>query len=213
MSSRYANTHKRCPNCRINASICFCNELRIVENKTPIHIVMHKSELELTTNTAYFADKVLKNFILSVRGVRDNPICFESLVDLQKYTPLYLFPDDDAIELNEENLSNLALPPLIIVPDGSWKQARKVKNRESFLKGIQSVKLPKGSPSTYRLRTNPFPGAVCTYEAIARAVGICDQKSLQLEMESIFNVITDRMFYSRQGLAKLEDLDKFIKED
>lgn len=212
MSSRYANTHNRCPDCRINISICFCDELRVLDNDTPVLVVMHKSELDLTTNTAYFANKVLAKSSIAVRGHKHEGIDFNSIIDLEKYTPLYLFPDEDAIELNEENLSNLTLPPFIIVPDGSWKQAKKVKKREEFLKGVQSVKLPKGLPSNYRLRTNPFPEAVCTYEAVARAIGICDDPAIQKSMEEIFKVITDRMFYSRQGLAKMEDLEKFTKD-
>jgi DTW domain-containing protein YfiP len=172
---------------------------------------MHKAELELTTNTAYFADKILKKSDLSIRGLKDCPLDLELKIDLEKFSPLYLFPDDDAVELSEEYLSKLDLPPLIIAPDGSWKQVKKFKKRESFLSNIQSVKLPNTSPSNYRLRTNPFPEAVCTFEAIARAIGICDGQALQKEMESIFEVITDRMFYSRKGLVKIEDIEKFKK--
>lgn len=209
MSSRYANKHKRCPNCRINPNLCFCSELKVRDNATPVLIVMHKAELELTTNTAYFASKVLSKCELAIRGVKDSPIDFDSLVDETKYTPLFLFPDEDAKELSPEFLDTLELPPLIIVPDGSWKQAKKCKKREPFLKDVQSVKLKAGELSKYRLRTNPFPEAVCTYEAVARAVGTIEGEGIQSSLEETFEVITDRMFYSRSGLAKLDDLSKF----
>jgi DTW domain-containing protein YfiP len=170
---------------------------------------MHKAETHLTTNTAYFASKVLSNCEIAVRGVQDSPIEFDKLVDKKQFTPLYLFPDEDAKELSPEFLDSLELPPYIIVPDGSWKQAKKFKKREPFLKELQSVKLPPGELSNYRLRTNPFPEAVCTYEAVARALGVCDSMEIQKSLEDTFEVITDRMFYSRQGLSNLDHLSKF----
>lgn len=212
MSSRFANTHKRCPNCRINVDLCFCQELVTLKNQTPIIIIMHRAELELTSNTAYFANKILEDSVLRVRGVKDEPIDLESHVNLETHTPVYLFPDESAVELNEEYLKTLSKPPVLIVPDGTWKQAKKFKKRESFLKPIQSVALPKGESSSYRLRTSPSDEAVCTYEAIARALGICDGSKIQNKLEELFEIITDRMYYSRMGLCDLEDLPKFLEK-
>ncbi|WP_127716157.1 tRNA-uridine aminocarboxypropyltransferase [Halobacteriovorax sp. HLS] len=211
MSSRYANTHKRCLTCKINKNLCFCDELYERENETPVLIIMHKAELELTTNTAYFSEKVIRKCDLAIRGVKGSPIEYDRIIDSNKYTPLYLFPDEDSVELNEQFVNSLDLPPYLIVPDGSWRQAKKCKRREPFLKEVQSVKLLKGEKSQYRLRTNPFEDAVCTYEAIARAIGVCDGEEIQKSLEKTFKVFTDRMYYSRFGLADLSDLDKFEK--
>ncbi|OUR94108.1 hypothetical protein A9Q84_17510 [Halobacteriovorax marinus] len=172
---------------------------------------MHRAELELTTNTAYFADKLLKNSVIRVRGFKDEPLDLVNHVDTENYTPLYLFPDEEAKTLDPSFLDTLEKPPLLIVPDGSWRQAKKMKKRESFLGGLQSVVLPTGEESSYRLRTAPAPGAVCTFEAIARALGVCEGSELQKSLESVFKLITDRMYYSRAGLSDLADLPKFLE--
>jgi len=172
---------------------------------------MHRAELELTSNTAYFANKALENSVIRVRGLKDEPTDLENHVDTESYTPLYLFPSDDAVELNSDFLQTLEKPPLLIVPDGTWKQAKKMKKREKFLAPLQSVVLPKGEESSYRLRTAPAPGAVCTFEAIARALGVCEGVEIQGRLEKLFKHITDRMYYSRMGLSDLADLPKFLE--
>ncbi|WP_372655335.1 tRNA-uridine aminocarboxypropyltransferase [Halobacteriovorax sp.] len=213
MTSRFSNIDKRCENCRIFAPLCFCKLLVKKEHRTPVRIVMHKSELGLTTNTAFFCEKVLKDSSIHLRGVKGTLLDVESTIDLEKYTPLYLFPDDSAVELNSELLSSLNKPPLLVVPDGSWSQAKKFKKRESSLANIKSVKLPPGIKSNYRLRTSPAEGAVCTYEAIAIALGICEGNELKDSLLDIFKVITDRMYYSRSGIVSLEQLDEILKKE
>lgn len=214
MTSRFGNKDKRCKGCRIFPPLCFCEHLFERDHQTPVRIVMHKAELGLTTNTAYFSEKSLRDCEIHVRGIKDRPLEIEASFDQDKYTPLYLFPDEDAVELTEEFLSSLERPPILIVPDGSWQQAKKFKKRESALKGYQSVKLPSGISSNYRLRTAPAEGAVCTYEAIAIALGICEKSSnLEDDLLALFKLITDRMYYSRRGIVCLEQLKEILSKE
>ena len=213
MSSRFANKDKRCMNCRIYPSLCFCNLLIKKDNKTPVRIVMHRAEMTLTTNTAFFTDKMLKDCEIHIRGLKDNPLDLTSAIDESKFTPIYLFPDEDSVELTEEFISSLERPPLLVVPDGSWQQAKKFKKRENTLQSMQSVRLPSNISSNYRLRTSPSPGAVCTYESIAIALGICEGENLKEDLLSTFKVITDRMYYSRRGITSVEQLDEILKKE
>ena len=213
MSSRFSNKDKRCVNCRIYPSLCFCNILIEEPNSTPVRIVMHRAEMTLTTNTAFFADKMLKDCEIHIRGLKDIPLDLAEAIDDTRYTPLYLFPDEGSVELSRELIESLEKPPLLVVPDGSWQQAKKFKKREDLLKEMQSVRLPAGVSSNYRLRTAPSPGAVCTYEAIAIALGICDGRTLKENLLNIFKVITDRMYYSRQGITSVEQLDEILEKE
>jgi len=213
MSSRFANRNKRCPNCKIHPNLCFCSLLVKEQNRTPIRIVMHKAERTLTTNTAYFCEKMLADCQIHIRGLQEKPLDIEGSFNQEDYTPLYLFPDEDSKDLTMEFLNELEKPPLLIVPDGSWAQAKKFKRRESSLKNLISVKLPTINESIYRLRTSPAPGAVCTYEAIAMALGICDGRAIENNMLEVFKVITDRMYYSRKGIVNLDQLSEILKKE
>jgi DTW domain-containing protein YfiP len=72
---------------------------------------------------------------------------------------------------------------LVIVPDGHWGQARKIVTREPSLAGLPRIKLPPEAPSRYRLRRNPVPGRVCTYEAVCLTLGLLEGPQVQEAMK------------------------------
>jgi DTW domain-containing protein YfiP len=135
--------------------------------QTRVIVLMHFTELKLTTNTARLASRALAGSEVRVRGRLDEPLSTEGIRELDRES-LLLFPTDDAVELNPEFVASLEKRVTLIVPDGSWRQARKTVSREPGLLNIRRVKLPLGRPSEYRLRNEPHAHSVCTFEAIAR---------------------------------------------
>ncbi len=111
--------------------------------------------------------------------------------------PVLLFPFDDAIPL--ASLSSSGAPLALIVPDGTWRQASKVKNRVSGLLDVTSVSLPPGPRSSYRLRTESHPERVSTIEAIARALGVLEGAHVQIALEAIFRLMVERTLQSRDS--------------
>jgi DTW domain-containing protein YfiP len=88
-----------------------------------------------------------------------------------------------------------------IVPDGSWRQARKVSLREKALARVPRYKLPDGLPSTYRLRHTVHERNLSTFEAIARMLGIVEGYPVQAELEKLFLKMVERTLWSRGNLT------------
>jgi len=59
------------------------------------------------------------------------------------------------------------------------------------------VSLPGGPPSAYQLRASPRVDGVCTFEAIARALGIIEGGTVQRQMEEFFHIFVERVLYIR----------------
>ena len=57
----------------------------------------------------------------------------------------------------------------LVVPDGTWRQARRLLRRELLPLGVPCVNLPEGLPSLYSLRRRG-EGNLCTLEATAAAL-------------------------------------------
>jgi len=151
-----------------------------------VSLIVHVRELKLTSNTAHFVNKLLpQNSELFIRGrMNDN---FEGEKVLRENVrPLFLYPHEDAHELNEEFKKNFPGPYQLIVPDGNWHQARKVRQRESAFKDIPAVKLPPGITTEYKLRKAPHPEWVCTYEAVAHALGILEGVEVKERLMEFF---------------------------
>jgi DTW domain-containing protein YfiP len=157
---------------------------------------MHHREDHLTSNTATLAQKILLNSKLYLRGLPNAPFNPSELNIKTDETPLFLYPHENALELNSNNFSPEKKYHLI-VPDGSWSQARKVYKREKELHGIQCVKLPEGKTSEYILRKTHIEDGLSTYEAIASALGILEGKKIEEEMMTMFRVMVARVIKSR----------------
>lgn len=127
----------------------------------------------------------------------------EGLVTPERQS-LLLYPSEQAVELTPALVAGLGRPVNLIVPDGSWRQARKVATREPALHGVAQVKLPPGPPSRYRLRKEPNERSVSTFEAIARALGILEGPQVQARLEDLFEMRVERTLWAR-GLLKTED--------
>src|SRR5690606_34413916 len=89
-------------------------------------------------------------------------------------------------------------------PDGSWRQAKRVAKREEALKDVQAVVLSDMRPSLYRLRRQVKEGRLCTFEAIARALG--DLESLELEKSLMSTMAAmDHAHAMARGMDKFDD--------
>jgi len=65
---------------------------------------------------------------------------------------------------------------LLIVPDGTWRKARKIIHANPVLNTLPRFGLPPGEPSEYRVRKASEPAAVSTIEAIVRALEILEPR-------------------------------------
>ncbi|MGE4408692.1 tRNA-uridine aminocarboxypropyltransferase [Pseudomonas sp.] len=155
----------RCPRCQRPLPHCLCALIPALDSRTRLLILQHRSEAGHALNTARLAALGLRNAQLQV-GER-----FAAVPDDDR--PSYLlFPGDDAIALT--SLAGSGEPLRLIVPDGTWRKARKLLHVNPWLASLPRVALPEGLSSRYRLRKAPMTGALSTLEAIVAALNILE---------------------------------------
>ncbi|EJY63973.1 hypothetical protein PACIG1_0228, partial [Pseudomonas aeruginosa CIG1] len=86
------------------------------------------------------------------------------------YRACLLFPGEQARALAEMAAEAAGEPLLLVVPDGTWRKARKLLHLNPALAALPRVSLAEGMASRYRLRKAPGEGALSTIEAIAAAL-------------------------------------------
>lgn len=205
MSQRRAGHVNRCLNCRVNNHFCVCDYIKPFKIETNVSLVVHVRELKLTSNTAQFAQKMLpENAEVVIRGRMNET--FQSAPTLERSgRPFFLYPHEDALELNEDFKQKYPGPYHLIIPDGNWQQARKVRQREEGFSSLPAVKLPPGITSEYGLRKAQHPEWVSTYEAMAHALGILESKEVTEKLMNFFRVWVRRTEQVRSGDFSLED--------
>jgi DTW domain-containing protein len=164
--------------------------------------VIHYREQRKPTNTGLLATECLTNSALVVRGSNAQRECSLSLDP--GATTLILFPDEHARPLTDFVTNQ---PITLVVPDGNWRQASKVRTRIPQLAGATLVGLPEGPPSAYRLRHEAQVGGLATLEAIARALGVLDGAAIQDALERVLRIMVERTLWARGALRDDELTD------
>lgn len=185
--SRRDNEALRCPTCRLHLEVCLCALVPRppLPVSTRLRLVIHRLEARKPTNTGQLAARCLAGSEVIVRGHEGEPST--ELVAAPGTTLLLLFPHEQATPLHASDG-----PATLVVPDGTWGQAAKVRRRVPGLERARCVTLPPGPTSRYQLRHEAHPHGLATMEAIARAIGILDGAAAQRTLEAVFDEFVDR---------------------
>lgn len=152
----------RCPRCQRPLKQCLCALIPSLVSETEVLILQHPSETGHALNTARLAALGLTSAELRV-GER-----FDDLPKSDSRESYLLFPGDHAVPLTKLAAEDQSLR--LVVPDGTWRKARKLLHLNPALASLPRVALPEGLTSRYRLRKAPMPGALSTLEAIVVAL-------------------------------------------
>lgn len=197
--SRRDNVPARCGRCHVHRSLCFCPEIPRLVTRTRLLLVIHYREQRKPTNTGSLAAECLTNSTVLVRGHSAQRECSLDLDPTA--TTLVLFPHEHAQPLTDFAAKQ---PITLVVPDGNWRQASKVRTRIPELTNAPLVSLPVGPPSNYALRHESQAGGLATLEAIARAFGILEGAAVQAQLERVLRIMVERTLWARGALRDHE---------
>lgn len=202
MSHNRSTGVNRCKVCRINNNLCICAEIKPTSVQSLISLVVHVHELKLTSNTAHFVNIMLpENAQIHFRGMVNQPFDASKITE-RPGRPLFLYPHEDAVELDENFKEKYPGPYHLIVPDGNWHQARRVRKREEAFKSVMAVKLPGKIEAEYGLRRAPQPNWVSTYESVAHTLGLLEGEEVKDHLLTFFRSWVKRTMFNRTGYLK-----------
>ena len=183
----------RCPGCWLPTALCLCAELPRLAVRTRVVVMMHRREAVTSSNTGRIAARVLEGASVRVRG-GDPEIDPAALPEGRR---LVLFPAAEARLLTREDAEGDGV--VLLVPDGTWAQARRLLRRDAIFQGAEVVMLPPAGPSRYGLRRHAREGSVCTLEAIGQALGVLEGGSIEAQLVEVLDRFVARSQRARKG--------------
>lgn len=190
---KFSRTAPRCPQCDRLATICVCHDAELMRLRTQLCLVIHYRESHKTTNTGTLAARLMADSQVVVHS-QDYQKAPEP--DFTGRVPLLLFPSEDSQVLTREHAEGA--PVTLVVPDGSWAQARRMHRRVDWMSKLQHVTLPPSAVRTaYRLRSSDREGGLATMEAIARAMGILEGPEVESTLLRVFGLFVQRTMAAR----------------
>jgi DTW domain-containing protein YfiP len=142
----------------------------VAENRTRVLILQHPDEHKHPLNTARLALLGLRRAELLVGEF------FPQLDTILSVSgPAFLlFPGESAQIPPLLACNGTVAPALLVVPDGTWRKARKIVHTNPILHTLPRLSLPPGTASRYRVRKTTVPDAVSTIEAIERTLAVLE---------------------------------------
>ena len=190
----------RCPGCRLLVTACLCDLIPCVATRTRVLVVLHHAETQKPSNTGRLALRCLPNSGAVIRGAPDQSQAVPAWAE--HGDPVVLFPHPDARPLAD--FCGGSRPVTLIVPDGTWRQAQRMRRRVAGLSDVPFAFITRDAPSAYLLRTTPDVRRLSTMEAIAEALGLLEGAEGPAARElllGIFQIMVDRSLRGR-GLQR-----------
>ena len=194
---------QRCSVCGASLTLCMCAEVPRLDLRTKIALVIHHRELSRSSNTGLLAHQSLVNSEVRIRGESREALDLSGLLS-PEYRSLLFYPSADALELDRELVCRDSRPIQLIVPDGTWRQARKIHSRHPELRDIPRVKISTPNRGTFQLRSQSRPERMATLQAIACALRIIEGDLVAARLMKLYHARVDRTLRAR-GLRWISD--------
>lgn len=158
------------------------------------------NELKRSSNTGRLALRALVNSEMRVRGETREPLDLSDLLT-DRYRTFLFYPAVDAVELDHELVAQERTPIQLLVPDGTWRQAKKVHSRHRELKDVPRVKIGVPDISKFHLRAQHRPEGMATLQAIAHALGVIEGDLVKAQLMKLYIAKVERTMIGR-GLLR-----------
>ena len=189
-------TNGRCQACGASATACLCDVIPRIQLRTKVCLVIHHRELSRSSNTGLLAIRALVNSEVRVRGEHREALDLQDVLTNQ-YRSFLFYPSADAIELNQALVMQEATPIQLLVPDGTWRQARKIHSRHPELRGLLRVKISTPNKSIFQLRAQSKPERMATLQAIAHGLGIIEGDQVRVQLMRLYREKIERTLKGR----------------
>ncbi len=170
--SAHRARRQRCERCTRPVAHCLCSLIALLPSRTRVLVIQHPDETKHALNTARFVALGLENSQLIVAETVEN---LEEYLQQSGYTACVLFPGEQAQTLSAYQQDEQ--PWLLVVPDGTWRKARKLLHCNPLLAALPRVTLPDGLNSRYRLRKAPSAESLATVEAVTYALSVLEPEA------------------------------------
>jgi DTW domain-containing protein YfiP len=168
----------RCASCWLSDEDCVCGVLPRLDNRVEVAVIAHAHDLARPSNTARFVPRMLSRASLHAIGGRIDREARPLAIEAEG--ALVLHPDGRPLRAEDA-----ATTRRLIVPDGTWRQVRRMLKRLPLLHAFETVSVAAPERSSLAIRRGPRAHHVSTLEAVALALGVLESPEIEREMLAV----------------------------
>ncbi|MGF1909700.1 DTW domain-containing protein [Vibrio kasasachensis] len=148
---------ERCQYCQVAVKYCVCAHQPEIDCDVAVMLILSENEVFKPSNTGrLILDTIKEGYAFQWSRTEPDPKML-ALLNNPNYQPLLVFPADyvdDQTRIVIQPLANLGeqKKPLIILLDGSWREARRIFRKSPYLDGLPVVSIQPQAISQYIMR-------------------------------------------------------------
>lgn len=159
------NRIRRCQRCLLPLKLCLCDTLSPGNAQSRFCLVMFDTEPMKPSNTGRLIADILPNTEAFQWSRTAPPQALLALLQNPDYQPLVVFPASYAgAERQVVSAPPTGKPPLFVMLDGTWTEARKMFRKSPYLDNLPVISVDLSRVSAYHLREAHAEGQYCTAE-------------------------------------------------
>ena len=173
----------KCPHCAFVPDFCICSAITPLSCQPNITIFRHYKESYRVSNSARLIKLCIQDSTIFDYGFRDQ---FLPEIDLEG--AVLLFPPTE----DSEVYTSTAPPKKIIIVDGTWKQAHKIRRRVKGLKTLPHLAI-QSTMDLARIRKPYFAGGMSTIEACLEALALYNSPESIAHLQEYYTIWLNTM--------------------
>ncbi|WP_395490357.1 tRNA-uridine aminocarboxypropyltransferase [Cedecea davisae] len=188
------NRIRRCQRCLLPLKQCLCETLQAQSARSRFCLVMFDTEPMKPSNTGRLIADILPDTEAFQWSRTEPPQALLDLVANPDYQPMVVFPASYA-DPGREVLSVPPMhgkPPLFIMLDGTWTEARKMFRKSPYLDSLPVISVDLSITSAYRLREAHADGQYCTAEVAAALLELAGDSLASKGLTDHFTLFRER---------------------
>lgn len=216
----------RCPWCLLGELFCTCLHREYLKTSANFMLIMYDDEVLKPTNSGRLIADLVPNTSAFLWSRTEPSKQMVDMINDPKYQPMLIFPEQYAQEgqpviehINQLNCSTenphiipqanhgSSAPkiPLLILLDGSWRQAIKMFKKSPYLHKLPLLSFTPETLATYELRKGSHDFQLSTAEVAVLAFHAIDEPLQGLALSAWFDLFVESSLLGRNRRLK-EDI-------
>lgn len=184
----------RCQHCLLPERHCLCATLAPQAARSRFCLVMYDTEPLKPSNTGRLIADILPTTQAFLWSRTEPPAELLAAVNSSSHQPMVVFPGHYATPPRQvlTEPPHLGKPPLFIMLDGTWSEARKMFRKSPWLDAFPVISVDVTAPSRYTLREAHSTAHHCTAEIAAALLERAGDQSAACALTDYFELFRQR---------------------
>lgn len=193
----------RCQSCLLAEQFCTCCNRMQVNSELAFMLIMYDDEVLKPSNSGRLIADIIPDTHAFIWSRNEPNRKMLSIINDPKYQAFVIFPEEYAVE-NQRVVSQIDKTdllsnkiPLLIVLDGSWREAIKMFRKSSYLHQLPLLSFTPESTASYALRKGAREFQLGTAEVAALALSAAGEPANSRVLEAWFELFVESSLHGR----------------